>query len=413
MDILRFLTCGNVDDGKSTLIGRLLYDSNALATDLKEFLESKKNNDGSINLALLTDGLKAEREQGITIDVAYKYFTTKKRKYIIADSPGHVQYTKNMVTAASNSDLAIILIDARKGVTEQTKRHIYICFFMGIRYIAFAINKIDLVNYSNEQYEKIKSDIESLNLDFDVVEFIPLSALNGDNVVYKSKNIKWYNGPTLFEFLENVQICYDNQIQDFRFPVQYVIRSDGNEYQDFRAYAGRILCGEIRKGDQVYILPSRITANIKKIYKFPKEIDYATNGSSVAIEIDQDIDISRGFMIVGTRLPYISKQIEAQICWMSKTPLKEKDRLILRHTTKEVKAIVTKIISKIDIEIYEEQNSEILEMNDIGKIQLKLSEEIFYDPYTMNRSTGCFILIDDHNDTVAGGVLLQMLDYTI
>lgn len=413
MDILRFLTCGNVDDGKSTLIGRLLYDSNALATDLKEFLESKKNIDGSINLALLTDGLKAEREQGITIDVAYKYFTTNKRKYIIADSPGHIQYTKNMVTAASNSDVAIILIDSRKGVTEQTKRHIYICFFMGIRYIAFAINKIDLVNDSKEYYEKIKNDINTLNINFEVVEFIPLSALNGDNVVHKSKNLKWYDGPTLFEFLENVQVSYDNQIQDFRFPVQYVIRPKSNEFHDFRAYAGRILCGEIRKGDKVHVLPNQSSATIKKIYKFPKEIEYATVGSSVAIEIDQDIDISRGSMLVGTRQPYISKLIEAQICWMSKNPLKERDRLILRHTTKEVKAIVTKIISKIDIEKYEEQETQNLYINDIGKIQLKLSEEIFYDPYTMNRSTGCFILIDDNNDTVAGGILLQMLEYTI
>jgi sulfate adenylyltransferase subunit 1 len=247
MEIIRFLTAGSVDDGKSTLIGRLLYDSNALASDLKSILEQNKNEDGSINLALLTDGLKAEREQGITIDVAYKYFTTKNRKYIIADAPGHVQYTRNMVTAASNSDVAIILIDARKGITEQTKRHAYIAFFMGIRYVVLAINKMDLVGFSEEIYHKIMNDFRSLNLDFEVVEYIPMSAINGDNVVFKSENMPWYKGQTLFEFLETIQIQRDLNLDDFRFPIQYVIRPNTDEYQDFRGYAGRILCGEVKK----------------------------------------------------------------------------------------------------------------------------------------------------------------------
>ncbi|MFN3604313.1 MAG: sulfate adenylyltransferase subunit 1 [Leptonema sp. (in: bacteria)] len=413
MDIIRFLTCGNVDDGKSTLIGRLLYDSNALASDLKEILEARKNSDGTIHLSLLTDGLKAEREQGITIDVAYKYFTTNNRKYIIADSPGHIQYTRNMVTAASNSDVAVILIDARNGVTEQTRRHAYICFFMGIRYIVVAINKMDLVNYSFEIYQKIKQDFNNLNLDFDVVEFIPLCALKGDHVVHRGDTMPWYSGPTLFEFLENIQISYDNRIQDFRFPVQYVIRADSDEYQDFRGYAGKILCGEIRTNSEILVLPDKIKTKIKKIWRYPKEIEYAANGSSVVLEIEDDIDISRGYMFVGTRLPYINKELEAQICWMSTKPLKENQKLLLRHTTREVKAIVKKIISRVNIEKYEEESTDVLKLNDVGKIHLKLSEEIFYDPYTMNRSTGCFILIDEENHTVAGGTILQMLDYTI
>lgn len=413
MNILRFLTCGNVDDGKSTLIGRLLYDSNALASDLKAIIESKKNSDGTINLALLTDGLKAEREQGITIDVAYKYFSTNKRKYIIADAPGHIQYTRNMITAASNSDFAIILIDARNGITEQTRRHAYICFFMGIRYIALAINKMDLVDYSEERYNQIKRDFLALNLNFELIEFIPLSALHGDNVVFRSNKMNWYQGKTLFEFLEDLQITYDDQLEDFRFPVQYVIRPYSDEYHDFRGYAGRILCGEIRKNSEILVLPYQIKTKVKNIYKYPYQIDVAKNGSSVVIEIEDDIDISRGSMFVGTRLPYITKEIEAQICWMSSIPLKENTKLVLRHTTKEVKAIVKKILCKIDIEKYEEQATNELKLNDIGKIQLRLSEEIFYDPYTMNRLTGCFILINDQNQTVAGGIIIQMLDYSI
>ncbi len=413
MDILRFLTAGSVDDGKSTLIGRLLYDSNALATDLKAIIEQNKNSDGSLNLALLTDGLKAEREQGITIDVAYKYFVTKKRKYIIADAPGHVQYTRNMVTAASNSDVAIILIDARKGITEQTRRHAYIAFFMGIRYIVLAINKIDLVNYSEEVYFKIKNDFESLNLNFEVVEYIPLSALNGDNVVYPSKNFNWYNGKTLFDFLENLEVSQDLKIEDFRFPVQYVIRPNSDDYHDFRGYAGRILAGEIKIGSEVIVLPSLKQTKIKKIYKYPEELKVAKNGDSIVLLLEDDIDISRGDMLVGTRLPYIKKDVEAQICWMSNEPLVPNTKLFLRFTTKEVKAIVKKIISKIDIQNYQEESVQSLVLNDIGKIELKLSEDIYFDPYTMSKYTGSFILINQENQTVAGGIFIQMLEYSI
>ncbi|GIX42306.1 MAG: sulfate adenylyltransferase subunit 1 [Leptospiraceae bacterium] len=413
MDIIRFLTAGSVDDGKSTLIGRLLYDSNALASDLKAILEQNKNPDGSINLALLTDGLKAEREQGITIDVAYKYFSTKKRKYIIADSPGHIQYTRNMVTAASNSDVAIILVDARKGITEQTKRHAYIAYFMGIRYIALTINKMDLVNFSEEIYHNIKKDFESLKLDFEVVEYIPLSALKGDNVVFPSENMPWYKGKTLFDFLENVEISQDLKLEDFRFPIQYVIRPNTDEYHDFRGYAGRVLCGEIKKGSEVLVLPAKRKTKVKEIYKYPETLEIAENGASVTLLLEDDIDISRGDMLVGTRLPYIKKEIEAQICWMSEEPLTPNTKLFLRHTTKEVKAIVKKIISKIDIQNYTEQPADQLELNDIGKIQLKLSDEIFYDPYTMSKYTGSFILIDNQNQTVAGGVIIQMLEYSI
>jgi sulfate adenylyltransferase large subunit len=413
MDIVRFLTAGSVDDGKSTLIGRLLYDSNALASDLKAIIEQNKNPDGTINLALLTDGLKAEREQGITIDVAYKYFTTQNRKYIIADSPGHIQYTRNMVTAASNSDVAIILVDARKGITEQTKRHAYICYFMGIRYIALAINKMDLVNFSEEIYQKIKKDFESLNLDFDVVEYIPISALKGDNIVFYSDNMNWYKGKTLFEFLETIEISQDLKLEDFRFPIQYVIRPNTDEYHDFRGYAGRVLCGEIKKGSEVLVLPSKIKTKIKEIYKYPETLEIAEMGSSVTLILEDDIDISRGDMLVGTRLPYVKNEIEAQICWMSDEPLTPNTKLFLRHTTREVKAIVKKIISKIDIQNYTEHPAEKLEINDIGKIQLKLSNDIFFDPYTMSKYTGSFILIDNQNNTVAGGVIIQMLEYNI
>ncbi len=413
MEIIRFLTAGSVDDGKSTLIGRLLYDSNALASDLKSILEQNKNEDGSINLALLTDGLKAEREQGITIDVAYKYFTTKNRKYIIADAPGHIQYTRNMVTAASNSEVAIILVDARKGITEQTRRHSYIAFFMGIRYVVLAINKMDLVGFSEEVYHKILNDFRSLNLDFEVVEYIPISAINGDNVVFRSENMHWYKGQTLFEFLETIEIRRDLNLDDFRFPVQYVIRPNTDEYHDFRGYAGRIVCGEVKKGSEVLVLPSMIKTKVKGIYKYPEYLDEAKNGASITLLLEDQIDISRGDMIVGNRLPYVSREIEAQICWMSQEPLKPNTKLFLRHTTKEVKAIVKAILSKVDIENYTEQLAQQLELNDIGKIQLKLSDEIFYDPYTMSRYTGSFILIDHENRTVAGGVIIQMLDYSI
>ncbi len=416
MNTLKFLTAGNVDDGKSTLIGRLLYDSNALASDLKEFLEKNKNQEGNINLALLTDGLKAEREQGITIDVSYKYFTTNKRKYIICDSPGHIQYTRNMVTAASNCDISLILVDARNGITEQTRRHTYISYLLGIRYIILIINKMDLVDYSETVYYQIIEEFKNLKLEFDSLAFIPVSALKGENVVFPSHNMKWYKGPVLFDYLENLIIYKDTKLDDFRFPVQYIIRPYSDKYHDFRGYAGMVFCGKIKKGNEVIVLPSGMKTKIKEIYKdFKTPVEEAEVSQSIILTLEDDIDISRGDIIIGNHMPFISSEIEAQICWMSQKPLKTGMKFFLRHTTREVKAVVSQIQSRIDIQSREFSEIPVqeLQMNDIGKIKLKLFSPIFYDSYTLNRNTGCFILIDGENQTVAGGIIFQNVSYEI
>ncbi len=412
MELLRFTTAGSVDDGKSTLIGRLLYDSKAIFQDQLQAVEraSMRRGEDRINLALLTDGLKAEREQGITIDVAYRYFHTPKRKFIIADTPGHVQYTRNMVTGASTANLAVILIDARNGVLEQTLRHSYIASLLQIKHIIIAVNKMDLVGYSQDTFEKIKQDYNKIvpKLNVKDIRFIPISALHGDNVVEKSNNMPWYTGKTLLETLETINISHDINLNDPRFPVQYVIRPQNDKWHDYRGYAGRIASGIFNVGDEITVLPSGLTSKITSLHFHEKEYKSAFAPQSIAMTIADDLDISRGNMIVKTdNIPQQSKDIEMMICWFNPTPLKLGGRYVLRHTTAETKAIIKDIEYKTDINTleknYEDKN---IKMNDIAKIRIRTAQPLFYDPYVKNRQTGSIILIDEStNETVAAGMI--------
>ncbi|AXX16889.1 sulfate adenylyltransferase subunit 1 [Leptospira borgpetersenii] len=411
MDLLRFITAGSVDDGKSTLIGRLLYDSKSIFEDQLEAIEkTARGNNGQINLALLTDGLKAEREQGITIDVAYKYFSTPKRKFIIADAPGHVQYTRNMVTGASNSNLAIILIDARKGVIEQTYRHSYIASMLRIPHLVVCVNKMDLVEFSQARYEEIKAEYLNFasRLDIKDIEFIPISALNGDNVVDKSENLSWYEGRTLLSHLEEVYIESDENIEDARFPVQYVIRPLSDEHHDYRGYAGQVRSGIFRKGDSITVLPSGFTSTIEAIDTYNLEVEEAFPPMSVTIRLKDEIDISRGDMIVqSANLPVVSQDLEANICWMDSKVLLSGNKYLLRQTTNAVKAIVKEIEFKIAPDTHEKQDaSKGLTLNEIGKIKIRTAKPVSFDEYRTNRSTGSFILVDEGtNSTVGAGMI--------
>ncbi len=413
MDLLRFTTAGSVDDGKSTLIGRLLYDSKAIFQDQLEAVQraSQRRGEDNINLALITDGLKAEREQGITIDVAYRYFHTPKRKFIIADTPGHVQYTRNMVTGASTANLAIILIDARNGVLEQTKRHSFIASLLQIKHIVVTVNKMDLVNWSQEVFEKIKQDYltnVAPKLDVKDIRFIPISALHGDNVVQPSQNMPWYDGPTLLHLLETINISKDINLQDPRFPVQYVIRPQSDQWHDYRGYAGRIASGVFHVGDEIMVLPSGLTSKITSIHFGERNLDYAFAPQSIAMTIADDIDISRGDMIVRTdNLPKQSQEIEMKICWFNQNPMKLRGRYILRHTTSEMLAMITDVQYKLDINTLEENyDDKNVQMNDIAKITVRTAKPLFYDPYKINRQTGAVILIDEStNETVAAGMI--------
>ncbi len=413
MELLRFTTAGSVDDGKSTLIGRLLYDSKAIFEDQMEAIEraSKKSGSDDINLALLTDGLRAEREQGITIDVAYRYFATPKRKFIIADTPGHVQYTRNMVTGASTANLAIILVDARHGVIEQTIRHAFIASLLQIPHVVICVNKMDLVDYNEETFEKIKSQFMefSAKLDIQDIRFVPISALKGDNVVHRSKNMDWYNGPTLMYILENIYIASDNNLIDARFPVQYVIRPQNDKFHDYRGYAGRLASGVFRKGDEVKILPSGFTSKIKDIHIFDKFIDVAHSPQSIAITIEDDIDISRGDMIVkANNEPEISQDIDLMICWLGDTPMIPNGKYAVKHTTKDVRCMIKEVVYKIDINTLE-RNAEDkqFKMNDIGRIRIRTTKPLFFDSYRKNRTTGSLILIDEAtNNTVCAGMII-------
>ncbi|EMN14222.1 sulfate adenylyltransferase subunit 1 [Leptospira borgpetersenii] len=411
MDLLRFITAGSVDDGKSTLIGRLLYDSKSIFEDQLEAIEkTARGNNGQINLALLTDGLKAEREQGITIDVAYKYFSTPKRKFIIADAPGHVQYTRNMVTGASNSNLAIILIDARKGVIEQTYRHSYIASMLRIPHLVVCVNKMDLVEFSQARYEEIKAEYLNFasRLDIKDIEFIPISALNGDNVVDKSENLSWYEGRTLLSHLEEVYIESDENIEDARFPVQYVIRPLSDEHHDYRGYAGQVRSGIFRKGDSITVLPSGFTSTIEAIDTYNLEVEEAFPPMSVTIRLKDEIDISRGDMIVqSANLPVVSQDLEANICWMDSKVLLSGNKYLLRQTTNAVKAIVKEIEFKIAPDTHEKQDaSKGLTLNEIGKIKIRTAKPVCFDEYRTNCSTGSFILVDEGtNSTVGAGMI--------
>ncbi len=414
MDLLRFTTAGSVDDGKSTLIGRLLYDSKNIFEDQLEAMEesSRQRGDENVNLALLTDGLRAEREQGITIDVAYRYFATPKRKFIIADTPGHTQYTRNMVTGASTANLAIVLIDARKGVIEQTCRHAFIANLLRIRHVVVAVNKMDLVDYSEQVYEKIIEEFRDFASRLDniiEVTFIPLSALRGDNVVDNSETMPWYEGPTLLYHLETVYLGSEENHVEARFPVQWVIRPQSDSHHDFRGYAGRVAGGVFKPGDEVRILPSGFSTRIDTIETYEGTVEEAFSPLSVTMTLEDEYDISRGDMIVKpNNPPEVSQDIEAMICWFSERPMATRGKYVLRHTTKEVKAMVTDARYKININTLHKLEGNVeFHLNDIGRIALRTSAPLFYDRYSRNRNTGSFILIDDQtNETVAAGMII-------
>jgi sulfate adenylyltransferase subunit 1 len=415
VEILRFNTCGSVDDGKSTLIGRLLYDSKSLMEDQLAALERSADitGGGQINLANLTDGLRAEREQGITIDVAYRYFATPKRKFIVADTPGHVQYTRNMVTGASTANLSIVLVDARHGVIEQTRRHIYIAALLGIPHLVIAINKMDLVDWSEERYLEIREEIEAFIPKLDVfrdVKFIPISALNGDNVVERSTHAPWYEGPTLLAHLETVHIASDWNLAALRFPVQWVNRPNNPRdprWHDFRGVSGQIAGGIVRRGQQVLVLPAGMRTTVRDIWTYDGSLAEAFCPQSVTLCLEHDLDVGRGDMIVGLELlPGRSTELHARVCWMHARPLTAGKKFLLKHTTQTVQAIVTVLESRIDMSTFEPAaNPPELAMNDIGVIRLRTAKPVVFDGYNFNRLTGAFILIEPStNATVAAGM---------
>ncbi|MGO8673524.1 MAG: sulfate adenylyltransferase subunit 1 [Capsulimonadaceae bacterium] len=413
MELLRFTTAGSVDDGKSTLIGRLLYDSKSIFDDQYEAIKatSERRGEDYVNLALLTDGLKAEREQGITIDVAYRYFATPKRKFIIADTPGHIQYTRNMVTGASTANLAIILIDARNGVVEQTCRHAIIASLLRIPHVVICINKMDLVDYRREVFEKIRVDVEALVSHLDTVDihFIPISALNGDNVVDRSKEMPWYGGPTLLTLLETTHITSDHNHVDSRFPVQYVVRPYSNEFHDYRGYAGRVAGGVFLPGDRVTILPSGLRSTIKSIDTFDGPVDRAFAPLSVTMTLEDDIDISRGDMIVKDgEGPDISQDIELMVCWLHERRLQVRGKYAVKHTTRDVRCVVKSIHYKLNVDnmerLYDDTN---VYMNDIARISIRTTAPLMFDKYARNRVTGSLVLIDEAtNETVGAGMIV-------
>lgn len=412
-ELLRFTTAGSVDDGKSTLIGRLLYDSKSIFEDQYEAISktSEKRGELGVNLALLTDGLKAEREQGITIDVAYRYFSTPRRKFIIADTPGHIQYTRNMVTGASTANVALVLVDARQGVVEQTRRHAFLASLLQIPHLVVCINKMDLVDFDQAAYEKIKDDFSAFSHRLDVkdVEFIPMSALLGDNVVDRSTNMPWYNGATLMYYLENVHIGSDDNFIDCRFPVQYVIRPYSDDYHDYRGYAGRIAGGVFKPGDKVTVLPSGFSSTIASIETFDGPLEEAYPPMSVTMLLADDIDISRGDMIVReNNQPEVTQDVEVMICWFNEKPLQARGKYAIRHTTQEVRCIVKEVRYRLDINtLHRDEENKTIRMNDIGRILLRTTSPLFTDPYRRNRITGSLIIIDEQtNETVAAGMII-------
>jgi sulfate adenylyltransferase subunit 1 len=412
MDILRFITAGSVDDGKSTLIGRLLYDSKSILIDQLAAIEKQSRNksNGKIDLALLTDGLRAEREQGITIDVAYKYFSTPKRKFIIADAPGHIQYTRNMVTGASNSELAIILVDARNGVVEQTRRHSVIASLLNIPHIVVAINKMDLVNYSQDVYNNIVIDYQDVakSLGLKDVKYIPISALNGDNIVDKSEKFSWYEEESLLHYLENVQLDSDVNLTDARFSVQYVIRPQAPELHDYRGYAGKIISGIYKKGDKVAVLPSGVESTIKAIEIGGKEIDEGFALQSVVLHLEDDVDVSRGDMIVAlNNQPQTSQEFEAMLCWMDNKPLKPGNKYFLQINSRLVRSVVKEIEYKLDVNTLQKIDSpEKAVLNDIIKVKIKTASPVAFDFYKNLRQNGGAILIDETSCVTVGACMI-------
>lgn len=412
MELLRFTTAGSVDDGKSTLIGRLLHDSKSIFEDQLEqvIATSEQRGEEYVNLALLTDGLRAEREQGITIDVAYRYFATPNRKFIIADTPGHIQYTRNMVTGASTANLAIILVDARKGVLEQTSRHSFIASLLGIPHIIYCVNKMDLVDYDQATYERIKRDLTDFSSKLNVkdVQFIPISALKGDNVVEHGDNMPWYKGSTLLYELENVHIASDYNHVDCRLPVQYVIRPQSTAFHDYRGYAGRVAGGVFKPGDEVMVLPSGFTSKVASIDTFEGAVEEAYAPMSVTLRLEDEIDISRGDMIVReNNVPKTGQDIEAMVCWLNEKPLQVRGKYKLMHTTKLARAMVKEVRYKVNINtLHRNEEDTHIGLNDIGRIVLRTTESLFYDAYSRNRVTGSFILIDEHTNETVGACMI-------
>ncbi len=416
MDILRFATAGSVDDGKSTLIGRLLYDSKAIFEDQLAAVErtSKDRGEEYTNLALLTDGLRAEREQGITIDVAYRYFATPRRKFIIADTPGHVQYTRNMVTGASTADLAVVLVDARNGLTEQSRRHAFLATLLQVPHLVLAVNKMDLVNYDAAVFERIAAEFSAFAAKLDIrdLTFIPISALLGDNVVQRSASMPWYDGPSLLHHLEHVHIASDRNLIDVRFPVQYVIRphqATDPGLHDYRGYAGEVAGGVIRPGDEVMHLPSGFTTTVRAVEAAGQPVPEAFPPMSVTLLLDDDVDISRGDMICRPHnKPTVTQDVEAMVCWMiSDKPLTPRSRFIVKHTSRTVKAIVKDLHYRIDVNtLHRDESADQLGLNEVGRVTLRLTQPIFCDPYTRNRLTGGMILIDEAANATAGAAMI-------
>jgi bifunctional enzyme CysN/CysC len=412
-ELVRFATAGSVDDGKSTLIGRLLYDTKSIFEDQLEHVErtSLQRGDGYVNLALLTDGLRAEREQGITIDVAYRYFQTPRRKFIIADTPGHPQYTRNMVTGASTADLALILIDARNGVVEQSRRHAFIASLLRIPHLVVCVNKMDLVDFDQEVFERICSHFSgwAAKLEITDVTFIPISALLGDNVVERSARMPWYEGPSLLYHLEHVHVASDRNLVDARFPVQWVVRPMSDEHHDYRGYAGQVASGVFRVGDEVVVLPSGIETRVAAIDTYDGPLEEAFPPLSVTLRLEDDLDVSRGDMIARPQnRPIEARDVEAMVCWMSERPLQPTGRYRIKHTTRTVLAKADELRYRIDVNtLHRREDADGLSLNEIGRLRLRLSSPLFLDEYRRNRTTGSFILIDEStNDTVGAGMVL-------
>jgi bifunctional enzyme CysN/CysC len=413
-ELLRFSTAGSVDDGKSTLIGRLLFDTKTAFEDQLEHVAdvSRRRGDERTNLALLTDGLRAEREQGITIDVAYRYFATKRRKFIIGDTPGHIQYTRNMVTGASTANLSIILVDARHGLVEQSRRHAYIASLLRIPHLVFAVNKMDLVDWDEARFRAIEADFRNFaaRLDVQDIAFIPVSALTGANVVDRGTDMPWYHGPTLLYHLETVHIASDRNLQDVRFPVQWVIRPQSDQHPDYRGYAGTVAGGVLRPGDEVLALPSGLTTTITKIEQGGVAVEAAFSPMSVTIHLADDVDISRGDMLCRpNNQPTVSQDLDAMLCWMSDKPLQPKGRYAIKHTTRWSRAVVTDLLYRLDINSgHRIEGPEQLGLNDLGRLRLRTTTPLLFDEYKQNRTTGSFILVDETtNATVGAGMLVN------
>jgi bifunctional enzyme CysN/CysC len=410
--MLRFATAGSVDDGKSTLIGRLLYDSKAIFEDQLESVEraSRDKGDDYVNLALLTDGLRAEREQGITIDVAYRYFATPRRKFIIADTPGHIQYTRNMVTGASTADLTIVLVDARKGMVEQSRRHAFLVTLLRVPHLVLAVNKMDLVDYRQDVYDEIYADFTNFAAKLDVgdLSVIPISALEGDNIVTRSTRMPWYDGPSLLHHLENVHVASDRNLIDVRFPVQYVIRPQSSQYPDYRGYAGQVAGGILRSGDDVVVLPSGFSTRIAGIDTAGGPVSEAYAPMSVTVRLTDDLDVSRGDMICRPHnAPAATQDLDAMVCWMSETPLRPGQKLSIKHTTRSARALVKDLQYRLDVNtLHREPEVDTLGLNDIGRVRLRTTVPLFCDEYRRNRITGGFVLMDEAtNRTVGAGMI--------